>query len=120
MSRDASIELEIWDGTYGFRLGWGELAQLQEKCDAGPYVILRRLMAGDWRLEDIEGVLRLGLIGSGRKPEEATRLIKEHVKTRPAAEYSLHAILVLQAAVVGAKDEPAGEPEAENQEHKAQ
>lgn len=115
MSRDASIELTIWDGDYTFRLGWGELAQLQEKCDAGPYVILQRMMTGGWRLEDIEGVLRLGLIGAGRKPEEATKLIKDHVKTRPPAEYALQATIVLQAAVVGAPDEPVGEGEAANQ-----
>jgi hypothetical protein len=112
MSRDASIELPVWDGDYTFRLGWGELSLLQEKCDAGPYFILNRIQSGAWRLEDIEGILRLGLIGAGRKPEEATKLIKAHVKSRPAAEYVLHATLVLQAALLGAPDEPLGEPEA--------
>lgn len=119
MARDANIELTIWDGDYTFRLGWGELAQLQEKCDVGPYVILRRMLTGEWRLEDIEGVFRLGLIGAGRKPEDATKLIKEHVKTRPPAEYALQAALILQAGVVGAEDEPLGEGEAANQEAEA-
>lgn len=115
MSRDGRIELTIWDGEYAFRLGWGELALLQEKCDAGPYVVLRRLMDGSWRLEDVEGVLRLGLIGAGRTPEEATRLIKAHVKSRPPAEYVVYATLVLQAGVIGAPDESVGETEAANQ-----
>lgn len=113
--RDARIELTIWDGDYEFRLGWGELAQLQEKCDAGPYVVLNRLISGSWRLEDIEGVLRLGLIGAGKKPEEATKLMREHVKTRPPAEYHPAAVLILRAAVMGAPDEPPGEGDAASQ-----
>jgi hypothetical protein len=116
MTRDARIELTIWDGDYEFRLGWGELAQLQEKCDAGPYVILNRINANAWRMEDIEGVLRLGLIGAGRRPEDATKLIKDHVKTRPAADYVVHASVVLSAALVGASDEAVGEEDAANQQ----
>ncbi len=110
--RDARIELTIWDGDYEFRLGWGEIAQLQEKCDAGPFVILHRLQTGTWRLEDIENVLRLGLVGAGRKPEEATKLIKEHVKTRPVGDYSIHASVVLKQAVLGPHEEKVGEGDA--------
>ncbi len=113
--RDARIELTIWDGDYEFRLGWGELAQLQEKCDAGPFVIHGRLEHKMWRVEDIEHTLRLGLIGAGRKPEDATKLIREHVKTRPAAEYAVAAQAVLAAALTGAPDEPPGEGDAASQ-----
>jgi hypothetical protein len=113
--RDARIELTIWDGDYEFRLGWGEIAQLQEKCDAGPLVILHRLEHKLWRSEDIEATLRLGLIGAGRRPEDATKLIKEHVKTRPVGEYALAAHAVLAAAVYGAPDETAGEVDAASQ-----
>ncbi|WP_174020404.1 gene transfer agent family protein [Agrobacterium fabrum] len=110
--RDARIELTIWDGDYEFRLGWGEIAQLQEKCDAGPLVILHRLENSLWRSEDIECTLRLGLIGAGRKPEEATKLLKEHVKPWPVGEYALAAQAVLSAAVYGAPDEIVGEQDA--------
>ena len=113
--RDARIELTIWDGDYEFRLGWGELAQLQEKCDAGPFVIHGRLEHKMWRVEDIEHTLRLGLIGAGRKPEDATKLIREHVKTRPAAEYAVAAQAVLGAALTGAPDESPGEGDAASQ-----
>jgi len=113
--RDARIELTIWDGDYEFRLGWGELAQLQEKCDAGPYVVHDRLARNLWRIEDIEHTLRLGLIGAGRKPEEATKLIREHVKTRPANDYAIVAQAVLGAALTGAPEESVGEAGAANQ-----
>ncbi|WP_421367022.1 gene transfer agent family protein [Agrobacterium tumefaciens] len=113
--RDARIELTIWDGDYEFRLGWGELAQLQEKCDAGPWVIHDRLKHKTCRTEDVEDTLRLGLIGAGRKPEEATKLIREHVKTRPFGDYALAALAVISAGIVGAPDEPAGEGDAASQ-----
>ena len=110
--RDARIELTIWDGEYEFRLGWGEISQLQEKCDAGPYVIQDRLAQKTWRTEDIECTLRLGLIGAGRKPEEATKLIKDHVKSRPVGEYALAALAVISAGIIGGPDEVVGERDA--------
>jgi len=36
MSRDASLTLDFGDGEHRFRLGYRELIELQEKCDAGP------------------------------------------------------------------------------------
>ena len=68
MSRDASLELDWADGRYTFRLAWAELEQLQEACDAGPYVILNRLIDGSWRIADISNVIRLGLVGGGMAP----------------------------------------------------
>ncbi len=41
--RDASTILPFADGEYQFRMGWGELGQLQEACDVGPYVLEERL-----------------------------------------------------------------------------
>lgn len=43
MSRDASIELDFAGEKRRFRLGIGQLVDLQEVCDSGPYVILDRL-----------------------------------------------------------------------------
>ena len=65
MARDARIELDFADGTYSFRLGWGELATMQEECDAGPYKIMHRLHSHQWRIEYIANVIRLGLVGGG-------------------------------------------------------
>jgi hypothetical protein len=108
MARDASITLDWADGTHSFRLAWGELAQLQEVCDAGPYVILQRLGGEAWRIEDISNVIRLGLIGGGMTPADAMKKVRAYVEARPPIENLMTAQAVLGAAVVGAPEEPIG------------
>lgn len=115
MSRDAKIELVWADGDYAFRLGWGELAELQEKTDAGPYVVLNRLHTGQWRIEDISNVIRLGLIGGGLEPVKALKLIRAYVEARPPMENHPHAVAILAAGLIGAEDERLGEAEAPDQ-----
>lgn len=112
MSRDAAIDLDWADGTYRFRLGWGELAELQEKTNAGPYVVLQRLHSGAWMIEDVSNVIRLGLIGGGMKPTDALAKVRTYVEKRPPLESVLHATGILTAGLMGAPDEPVGEAEA--------
>lgn len=112
MARDARIELDFGDGTYSFRLGWGELATLQEECDAGPYMILHRLHSHQWRVQDIANVIRLGLVGGGMPPADALKKIRQYVERRPPLENHPIAIAVISAGLLGAPEEPVGEPEA--------
>lgn len=109
MSRNASVELDWADGTYQFRLAWGQLIELQEKTDAGPFVVLNRLSGGTWKLEDISHVIRLGLIGGGQKPTDALRLTRTYVEERPPLENVLVAQTILGSALVGAPEEGLGE-----------
>ena len=111
--RDARIELDWADGTYSFRLAWGQLVELQEKCDAGPYVVLRRLHSGEWRIEDISSVIRLGLIGGGMPPADALAKTRLYVEERPLLENTLYAEAILAAALQGAPDESVGEDPGE-------
>ncbi|MDQ0558308.1 hypothetical protein QO004_000081 [Rhizobium mesoamericanum] len=110
--RDARIELDWADGTYSFRLAWGQLVELQEKCDAGPYVILDRLRTHQWRVEDISNVIRIGLIGGGLEPAKALILTRRYVEERPPLENVAYAVGILTAGLMGAPDEPPGEEEA--------
>lgn len=105
MSRDASIALDWADETFQFRLGWGELAKLQEACDAGPFVVLDRLRSGACKVEDISNVIRLGLIGGGMEPVPALKKVRAYVEARPPAESRLTAIAVLSAGCYGAPEE---------------
>ena len=114
MSRNGHIDLDWADGSYRFRLAWGQLAELQEKCNAGPYVVLARLHSGEWRIEDIANVIRLGLIGGETKPTEALTLVRRYVEERPLLENLPFAIAILNAALIGTPDETVGESEAAN------
>jgi hypothetical protein len=110
--RDGQITLTWADGDYVFRLGWGELELLQEACNAGPYVILDRLIEKTFRIGDISHVLRLGLIGGGMAPTAALTLVRAYVESRVPAENLIFAQAVLSAACVGAPEERLGETDA--------
>lgn len=105
MSRDASITLDWADGTFHFRLAWGELAKLQEACGSGPYVVLNRLLDSSWRIEDISNVIRLGLIGGGMAPVDALQKVRSWVEARPPMENLATARAVLMAGLMGAPEE---------------
>jgi hypothetical protein len=116
MSRDAKITVTWADDDYLFRLGWGELEELQEVCNAGPYALLARLYDESWRIADISETIRLGLIGGGMKPTDALKKVRAYVRDRPPME-SLHfAQAILSAGVIGVEDEKPGEPVAPNPE----
>ncbi len=110
--RDGQITLAWADGDHVFRLGWGELELLQESCNAGPYVILDRLIEKTFLVGDISHVLRLGLIGGGMAPVAALKLVRDYVEKRVPAENLIFAQAVLSAACVGAPEEKLGETDA--------
>ena len=111
MSRDASIGPLSWaDGKYAFKLGWGELALLQEATDCGPFFLLERLSGKHWRIGDISSAIRLGLIGGGLEPAKALALVHAYVESRPPMENVMLAYAVVAAGVQGAPDEPLKKP----------
>lgn len=114
MSRDAKVGPLDWaDGSYTFRLAWGQLIELQEQCDAGPFVVLQRLGTGQWRVGDISHAIRLGLIGGGTEPAKALKLVRDYVEARPPLENLMLARGILGVALQGAPDEKPGEAEGE-------
>lgn len=112
MSRGGEITLQCWDGEHVFRLRLGELRTLQEKVDAGPMHIARRLADGTWRVDDVRETLRLGLIGAGVKQDEALSLVTTHVDGVPWIDNVFNAQAVVLAAVMGVADERLGETQA--------
>jgi hypothetical protein len=121
MSRNGSVTLTFGDGEHLFRLALGELRELQEKCDAGPQEIARRLQGGTWRIDDVREPIRLGLIGGGMKPADAYVTVKRYVDERPAwAENALVAFSVLAAAIVGVEEEPLGKARAGKRKPRSQ
>jgi hypothetical protein len=100
MSRSGKTPPLDWaDSTYEFALGWGELGELQDACN-------------QWRLEDVVTTIRLGLIGGGVEPPKALALVRTYVESRPQ-DLVLNASFargILETSIVGAPEEPPGEP----------
>lgn len=108
MTRSGAVTLEWADGTHVFALKWGQIIELQEKLDAGPFFVLSRLMDGGWRAEDISETIRLGLIGGGMEPIKALNMVRNYVHERPLIENVGLAQAVLASAVMGAPEDKPG------------
>lgn len=108
--RHAEITLAWADGEHAFRLGLGQLRELQEKTDAGPAFLLDRLSRGTWRVDDIRETIRLGLIGGGKAPAEALALVTRYVDERPLMESIPVAQAIIMVAIMPVEDDPLGKP----------
>ena len=115
MSLSGRITLFFGDVEHDFRLAIGQLRELQDKTGVGPLTLFRRVLSGDWRVDDLREVIRLGAIGGGMTPLHAADLVKRYCEARPLMESVEPALLILQAAITGTEQEqpPAGKPEAD-------
>lgn len=109
-----TIEREWGDGVYRFRLGLGELREIQEKTGTGALLLLRRMATHGWFIDDIREVLRLGLIGAGTEPVKALKLVDRYCEPSknallPCVEL---AVTLLGRAISGPEDDPVGNGEA--------
>jgi hypothetical protein len=107
MSRHGDVTLAWADGEYTFRLAIAQLRELQEKCDAGPLELYRRMFSGKWRLDDVRETIRLGLIGGGQVPPAAAlKLVIRYVDDRPLMESVDVARVVLGVILLPIEDDP--------------
>lgn len=98
------VTLNWADGVYEFTLPWGHIVELQDKTGVGPYTLMARLMAQEWRVQDLRETIRLGLIGGGLPPSQALTLVQRYVEARPLLE----SVPIAQAIIMSALVAPEG------------
>lgn len=113
MSRSALVEAPFGDGVQRFRLGIGQLEELQEKTDCGPEELWSRVSLGTWRVHDIIQTIRLGLIGGGMEAMTALALVGRYVDSGNLVSHKPLVQSILGAALVGAPDEDQREGEGQ-------
>lgn len=118
-TRRQDVTVEFGDGEYRFKMGIGEFERLQEKCDAGPPLVLERLATNRWMVADVVETVRLGLEGGGTPPAIVVGLVNRYVKQRPLGENVQLAQIVLLAGVMGVEDEPLKKPLAPTRKPRA-
>lgn len=106
-------DLQWSGGEHSFLLAIEQMRALQDRCDAGPEHIRMRLLTGQWLVDDVIQPIRLGLIGAGMEPEEARKLVKDHVEDKPLTHSVLIAQAILAASLYGPEDDPVGEQKGE-------
>jgi hypothetical protein len=110
MSRHGEITRPLGDADYKFRLGYDQLRQIQEACDAGPGWIANQLrlgVNGPWRVEYVREPIRIGLIGGGMEQGAALALVRKFVEPH-LADCMLIAWTIINAGLTGATDESLG------------
>lgn len=86
----------VWPGgEHEFCLAIGELRALEQRCDAGVAQVLLRLLNGQFRIDDVIEVLRLGLQGAGMTERQALKLIE-----RSYAQANLYDLSIIAAKVL--------------------
>ena len=113
MSRDASVSFVWGDGEHTFRLGLGQLRELEDKRKVGAKALARRLLTGEDFVDDAREVIRLGLRGAGLTAEQAHGLLKHHYDPAPLAhENAVAALAIINAALTAPERDAPGKPEA--------
>lgn len=108
------ITKEFADGTYSFRLAYGQWLELQEAVNCGPLELYVNLLQRKWRVQQLREIIRIGLIGGGATPADALRLVKRYVEDRPMLESVQLALEIVAASLTLPEgvEAPAGEAEA--------
>lgn len=110
MNNQGQVVLAFGDGEHAFKLMVQGILEIEEKCDAPFASIFARVSAGAYKFADVYETLRLGLIGGGKSPVEAKKIVDRY--TVPLAESSAIARVVLAAVMFGFEAAPLGKETA--------
>ncbi|MCM2504087.1 gene transfer agent family protein [Aureimonas altamirensis] len=90
-----------------FMLAVPQIVELERQTGTGVGALAQRIMRREFALNELHQIIRLGLIGGGTDPKEATDLMAAYVYPRPIEEAQLIAINVISAAYFGTPNEGA-------------
>lgn len=124
MARSAKVTLDWADGTYPFALKIEQLAELQERCDAGPWYIQwaleAALMARTFNVPPpkdasptyVIETIRLGLVGGGMEAVAALRKVRDYVGPGQINENIQTAFAIIGVALQGVPEDEPEKPDA--------
>jgi hypothetical protein len=115
MNRHGAVDLEWAGGEHCFRLGLGEIEELEATVDMSVFLLYSAMSATIpfAKTKHYSETIRLGLMGGGMKPIEARSLVRRYVDERPLAESVALAEAILRAAIERVHSEDIGPGEAE-------
>ncbi|EJF91682.1 gene transfer agent family protein [Bartonella tamiae] len=107
-NRSGKTILNFGENRYVFKIGYGQIKDIQDSVDAGPFFILDSFLNGEYRIDYIREVIRYGLVGGGIHEIEALKIVECYVED--IDNYSLHnnaliASVILSSAIQGAPEE---------------
>jgi len=79
MNNQGEFTTDWGDDTHTFRLTYPGLIELEQKCAAPLADIIERVNGGRYSASDIRETIRIALIGGGKSPVEALRLVRTYI-----------------------------------------
>lgn len=100
-ARHGEVTLPWPDEDRTYRLGLKEIRELQTLCgNRGPERILNDLGSGEWLVDDLYQIVRLGLLGGGLDAARAVFIAERYVIGRPLYEAKVPCQAILLACLV--------------------
>lgn len=97
----------IWaGGEHDFRFAIGELRALEQSRDCGCTVVLARLFALQFKVDDVLETLRIGLQGGGMSEKQARATIEKSYTKANLFDLAVVASAVLTRFISWPKDDP--------------
>lgn len=106
-------ETIVWaGGEHRFRLGIGELRAIEQASDAGVSVVFMRLIGQQWKIDDVIGPIRLGLMGAGMTEGEAKATLNRVTATESPYGLAVTSAEILRRFIMWDPEDAPGEPKA--------
>lgn len=106
MTAEITARAFFGDGEHSFTLTDPMVAELERIAGLGIGAVYRQFTAFAVKSETLREVIRLGLIGAGTAPQEATRLVETYAVNRPLSETFPLAFAVIDARWTGVTSTP--------------
>ena len=85
------------DGDHAFALTDSVLIELERLTGTGIGALFQRAVAMQFNAADLVEIIRLGLIGAGKSPQQAMQLTETYARNRPLSETYPLALDILDA-----------------------
>lgn len=103
----------VWPGGENtFMLNIGELRALEQRTNAGAFVVMTRLLTSQWKIDDVVATIRLGLVGGGMDEKDAKTLVDQTLEQASPYRLTLTAAAILEHALMWDANDTPGELEA--------
>ncbi|MBY3263874.1 gene transfer agent family protein [Rhizobium laguerreae] len=99
-------------GEHSFRLGIGELRAIEQRSDAGCAVVMMRLLSAQWKIDDVIGPIRLGLVGGGMDERLAQKSIEAALDVASPYALAVTSAEIIRRFIMWETDDQPGEPPA--------
>lgn len=106
---DGGIPILWGDGEHRWRLRIRDLREIESTLDLGIYQLHERIARQQWRVRDLETIVRLALIGGGMEAPAATRMIAAEMDRWPLLETAAACQAVVLLALTGPQRQHTGQ-----------